>query len=111
MGDQNIHALDSDRLGQFAADLPDVDGSITERGERRVVYDLKTDKGGKNLRFKISGIVENHDYSIETGPPAYGQSDQNKVYVEVYEPDPLVENKPFVFPDNEKKAKKKKKEE
>ena len=111
MGDQNIHALDSNRLGQFAADLPDVDGSITDRGERRVVYDLKTDKGGKNLRFKISGIVENHDYSIETGPPAYGQSDQNKVYVEVYEPDPLVENKPFVFPDNEKKEKKKKKEE
>ena len=99
MGEQNIHALDGDRLGQFAADLPH-DGS-TGRGDKRVVFDIH-DKGGKNVKLQISGLVVDHNYGIETGPRPHG-------HTKVPQVDPLVENKPFVLPDNEKKEEKKKK--
>lgn len=38
MGDRNIHALDSEHIKQFAADLPDAN-TDSLRGKRRVIFD------------------------------------------------------------------------
>ena len=83
MGAQNVHALDGEHIGQFAADLPE-DGNNNGRGARRVVFDAKT-KRGSGIRFKIAGIIDDHDYSKV---PKYGE-------VEVPE---LMDVKPLVLP-------------
>ena len=83
MGAQNVHALDGEHIGQFAADLPE-DGNNNGRGARRVVFDAKT-KRGSGIRFKIAGIIDDHDYSKV---PKYGE-------VEVSE---LKDVKPLALP-------------
>ena len=83
MGAQNVHALDGEHIGQFAADLPE-DGNNNGRGARRVVFDAKT-KRGSGIRFKIAGIIDDHDYNKV---PKYGE-------VEVPE---LMDVKPLVLP-------------
>ena len=61
MGDQKVHALHSDRVGQFASDLSATDG-IDGRGLKRVVFDSIEAKEG-TYRYKISGVIDDHDYS------------------------------------------------
>ena len=61
MGDQKVHALHSDRVGQFAADLSTTDG-IDGRGLKRVVFDSIETKEG-TYRYKISGVIDDHDYT------------------------------------------------
>ena len=57
----NVHALDSDHVGQFAADLPSDEGS-DGRGQKRVVYDaIETESGTYN--FVLVGITLDHDYT------------------------------------------------
>ena len=57
----NVHALDSDHVGQFAADLPSNEGS-DGRGQKRVVYDaIETEYGTYN--FVLVGITLDHDYT------------------------------------------------
>ena len=62
LGDKlNVHALDSDHVGQFAADLPSDEGS-DGRGQKRVVYDaIETEYGTYN--FVLVGITLDHDYT------------------------------------------------
>ena len=62
LGDKlNVHALDSDHVGQFAADLPADEGS-DGRGQKRVVYDaIETEYGTYN--FVLVGITLDHDYT------------------------------------------------
>ena len=62
LGDKlNVHALDSDHVGQFAADLPANEGS-DGRGQKRVVYDaIETEYGTYN--FVLVGITLDHDYT------------------------------------------------
>ncbi len=64
-GSQNVKALSSDHIGQFAADLFDNNG----RNTKRVVFDLK--RGTRNpLRCKIAGVSSSHGYSEV---PGYGE--------------------------------------
>lgn len=86
LGDQNVHALDSNHIGQFAADLPE-DGN-NGRGTKRIVFDLKADKEGNSVRYKVAGVTNDHDYSKVAG------------YGEVQVPE-LKVVEPFILPKEE----------
>ncbi|XP_057368150.1 uncharacterized protein LOC130689142 [Daphnia carinata] len=96
LGDQKLHALDSEHSRQFAADLPE--DSTSGRGAKRVVFDVKVNEDGTVKNVKIAGIIDDHDY---TKVPKYGE-------VKVPE---LTVVEPFVMPkeDEEEDDKEKKK--
>ena len=81
MGDQNVYALHSDRIGQFAADLPAADG-IERCGLKRVVFDVVE----TTYRPKTAEFIDDHDYSKV---PKYG---------EVSKAPELKLIKPFILP-------------
>ena len=79
LGDQKVHALRSEHIGQFAADLSANDGI-----KKQVVFDVTNTKEGA-LQAKIVGVAIDKDYSKV---PIYEEAQAPKLKV----------NKPFVLP-------------
>lgn len=67
LGNQYVHALEGERLGQFSASLCDQPNNGP--GAARVVFDLKESKGD-GPRVKISGVDYDHNYK---NFPEYGK--------------------------------------